>query len=186
MKRRLIVLVFSLTLLLTCCQKPAAPSPAGSAGAWRGVTSVAGRFTVELPGEPQEDTVQADMPAGKVDVHSWNVRTSASLLTVAWTEHPVFVQTPAKTREMLQTGKEGGLAKARARLVSEAALPPVVAGGDPGLEIIHQSSDGKIRGRHRSWFAGGRLYQLSAVSDATRPEPEEVGRFIASFRVEGM
>ena len=187
MKRRPFALALALTLLLTCCQKPAAPSPAASPDAWRGISSVAGRFSVELPGEPQEKTEQADTPTGKLGIHTWKVRTPAALLSVLWTEHPGPVtQTPAQTSKLLQACKQAAMAEVRSKLVSESALPPLVAGGDPGMEIIHQSTDGRIRGRHRMWFVGGKLYQVLAVSEGGRPEPGEIARFLDSFKVEGL
>jgi hypothetical protein len=64
------------------------PTVEASADGWQTVTSAEGRFTVEMPGEPQVDQSSMNTPQGDVTIHSWVVAENGPEYTLMYVDYP--------------------------------------------------------------------------------------------------
>jgi len=172
--------IFRILLLasLALASAPAAAEPPGvdAAPPWRTFAPDQGRFEVELPGEPTEETAKEITPVGPIRGRSWWVDRGPRAFGVELRELPrlaLALLTPKKIFD-----------QAMARMLEsdggrELAYMRMDMHGQPGREIVYQTGDG--RERARLLLVGRRLYIVKAAT----PDDEDgaVERFFRSFKV---
>src|SRR5439155_5773392 len=176
---------------------------------WRTVRSDVGRFSVELPGEPREQTDTNKDAGVEAALHTMSASVGdAGVFAVGWIDLPAAISTNRDALEAACTGALQGLLAREANAESELGLPRVdsrsvvlydggaatcaLAGkidrpwrlsdlwsSRPTLVYVQGTSF-----QARGMVVGGRLYLATAVTAPEHATHPDVERFFQSLHVD--
>ena len=169
MRAKALALVFVALLIVGCGEK-----------SWSEYASDDGRFSVLMPGSPDEQTQAISTPVGSIDLHIFMVEKPDIAYMVAYSDYPQVVVEKATTDEVLEGARNGALAKIQGRLLSEDVIS---YDEHSGREIEFTAMDGIGLGRAVILLADNRLYQVLAVGAKDSFPKNDVKRFIDSFEM---
>ena len=185
-----------LVLLLSCAsfgftqnaqpsRKQVSPTDAKTE-AWQEFESAEGRFAVRLPGTPTRKSSQADLPEGKIDMHSYRLGLSneSHQFDISYFDLPEDIKIEDMSL-VFNAARDDGLKAVKGKLLQEREDTSL---GYPGRFYKVQTPDGVMR--IRVIFVKQRLYNLALLT-VGRNEPEAVARrndetaakFLDSFRL---
>lgn len=164
-----------------------APPVAASENAWREFTSLEGRFTILMPGQPTKESRVVDTPIGQVGLEVFELRaeTGPYLITYMVT-YSDFPRLPDNPRAALINARDGTLKNAQGKLRCEKE---VTRDGYPGLEITIDAPSALIKST--LYAVKQRLYQVVILlppdrnlpTDTTRPCDALAVKFLGSFKI---
>ena len=154
------------------------PLPGGTtpSSTWARFSSEQGRFSVLMPGTPEEsnDTVQSDH--GPYTTHMFILRSQGNVFVVGWVDYdPSFkfnLQTELEAnRDNFVKGIKGTLVESRS----------VKIDGYQALEFTAETPTRVFRSR--VYMVGRRPYQIIVGSQKGTDDSENVNKFLDSFKV---
>jgi len=110
----------------------------------------------------------------------WVFQDGERAFMVGFTEYPEKVRTVVEDQELLDSARDGAVARVRGKLLIDE---PKQAGGAPGRRIELDAEEGQVRVRGEFYVVGRRLYQVFATVHPQEIESAEVLRFFESFRL---
>lgn len=145
---------------------------------WTSVAAEDGSFKAELPGKVERVSSSMETPAGPAPIEMWVFQDGERAYMVGFTEYPEKVRAVVEDRELLDSARDGAVARVRGKLLIDE---PKEAGGMPGRRIEFDAEQGQVRVRGEFYVAGRRLYQVFATVHPQDVESAEVQRFFESF-----
>ena len=157
-------------------------SGAGHADEWKTYSSKDGRFSVLMPGKPQEQTQEVKAPEGKLSVHL--------LFSALDRDRVIFVSysdVPAKAIEgkqdtFLDSTVKGNVNSLKGKLLSAKKIE-VGKGKRPGRDVLIDLPDKKQMYRSRIVLSGQRLFQVVALGSEEFVKGKDVGQYLDSFKI---
>lgn len=166
--------IFALALVLLTSSLPAFALQ--DAPAWEKFTSEPGRFSVMLPGKPEENKQSADSPNGPYTTTIFMLRAPGAIYIAGWVDYdPKF---NFGVQAELEANRDN-FVKALKAVVTETKQ--IKYGTHPGIEFTAEGETMFIRSR--VYVIGRRPYQLIAVvakGDRTSPD---IDKFLTSFSI---
>jgi hypothetical protein len=153
---------------------------AAQGSAWKEFHSVDGKFSVEMPGDPEESVVTVNIGSG--DRHSNTFTYSDEGLNqfmVAYSDRTSKEPRKSSNEELFDKVRKGILIATEGKLLSESS---VTLSGFPGREIVLERGDG-TRQTERFYLVNDRVYQVSADIRKRGLGTADVERFLNSFRL---
>lgn len=147
---------------------------------WTAVAPEDGSFRAELPGEVRRVRNSLDTPAGPAPIEMWVVEDGEHAFMVGFTEYPEKVRAVIDPSELLDSARDGAVARVRGRLLIDEKKQ---AGDLTGRRIEFDAEGGQVRVRGDLFVAGRRLYQAFATVEPQEIDSPEVLRFLDSFRI---
>jgi len=150
---------------------------------WKEFSSKQGKFSVLMPGEPQEQIDDKEFPGvGKGQVHLFSFSNDSGFYLVGYLDIPGLAgQTQAFCdgfgKGFLDSIGEGTAKGARGSVVKDT---DITIGNSPGKEILIQVPTGLATAR--AYFIKRRGYQLIAVPSGT-DGASNVKKFLDSFKL---
>jgi hypothetical protein len=145
-------------------------------GTWKAFTSKDGRFTVEFPGAPNEAAPQQVQTAvGPLETHLFTLELpNVAFYAIAYVDYPKDKVGDKSIDSMLESAKDGAVAKVQGTLVDEQKKD---FNGNKGLELKIEAKDLMLFGR--LMFVQNRLYQILVV--VPKPKSGEVPADVTHF-----
>lgn len=133
--------------------------------AWKEFDSEEGRFSVLVPGTPEEIVSELDTRVGHLPQFAYLLETATALFLITYADLPYSQPgDPAQQSRMLDAGRDRMLTRDKnLKLVSEMNISPA---GINGREWI--TEDQTTLSRSRAFLVNGRLYMLSFSMEKNR------------------
>lgn len=147
---------------------------------WTQVDPGDGSFRAELPGTPRHVSNRLETPVGVAPVEMWVVEDGDRAFMVGFTEYPEQLRVVVEERELLDSARDGAVARVRGKLLIDE---PKEMNGVSGRRIEFDAEGGEVRVRGDLFVDGRRLYQAFATVSPTEVGAPEVARFLDSFRL---
>jgi hypothetical protein len=125
---------------------------------WKEFISEEGRFSILLPGTPEEVVRETDFPSGKTQGHYFNLRTYADF-GFSYAQFPGTMETPELAKRFLDGSRARSIA-GKGKLLEDQEIS---VDGHPGFFIKAEVTGGYIY-RHKMFIVGSRSYQIVFVS----------------------
>jgi hypothetical protein len=159
------------------------PEPTSSANGWQDYNSAAGKFTVEVPSKPQEQSQEQKTNVGTIQLNMVIAEASDSGYFIGYADFPNKIANPADVQKGLGDSVKGSVANLKGVIKSEKEY---MLGDVPCRDFEAsgkvQTTDVSMKGRF--CLAGNRLYQVFALGAADKIAAADVDRFIKSFKIE--
>jgi len=159
------------------------PEPTTSANGWQDYKSSAGKFTVEVPSKPQEQSQEQKTNVGTIQLNMVIAEASDSGYFIGYADFPNKIANPADVQKGLGDSVKGSVANLKGVIKSEKEY---MLGDVPCRDFEAsgkvQTTDVSMKGRF--CLAGNRLYQVFALGAADKIAAADVDRFIKSFKIE--
>ena len=138
---------------------------------WKEVYSSKGKFTINMPGTPQEETEKD----GSVS-SSYTLKSDSEYYQVGYFDFSGFGEpTPAQVNELLELAPSKYLESSGVKL---SGIRNITLAGNPGKEFDF-GINAQLAGKGRVYFSKNRLYLLVVVT----PEQANAANFFNSFRL---
>jgi len=149
------------------------PSTLIAQSSWKKVSSSVGKFTVNMPGTPQEETGKDKN--GSVS-SSYTLKSDSEYYQVGYFDFSGFGEpTPAQVNELLELAPSKYLESSGVKL---SGIRNITLAGNPGKEFDF-GINAQLAGKGRVYFSKNRLYLLVVVT----PEQANAANFFNSFRL---
>jgi hypothetical protein len=159
------------------------PEPTTSANGWQDYKSSAGKFTVEVPSKPQEQSQEQKTNVGTIKLNMVIAEASDSGYFIGYADFPNKIANPADVQKGLGDSVKGSVANLKGVIKSEREY---MLGDVPCRDFEAsgkvQTTDVSMKGRF--CLVGNRLYQVFALGAADKIAAADVDRFIKSFKIE--
>ena len=149
----------------------------GEAG-WREFRSVEGRFAIQLPGVPSEQSQNIITEFGPIEAHVFLVDRAEVGYLVSYADYPTDLVTSSGAQVVLGGISIGVIADTGGNLVSQTDINIY---GYAGTELLINSPDGASRLWMRIFLVESRIYQISLVAELGSDIAEDAERFFESF-----
>ncbi|PZV19039.1 MAG: hypothetical protein DCF20_03100 [Pseudanabaena sp.] len=163
--------------------KTSEKSETTSANSWQDYKSSTGKFSVQLPSKPQEQSQEQKTNVGTIKLNMVIAEASESGFFVGYADFPNKIANPADVQKGLGESVKGSVANLKGVIKSEKEY---MLGDVPCRDFEAtgkvQTTDVSMRGRF--CLAGNRLYQVFALGAADKIAAADVDRFIKSFKIE--
>ncbi len=184
--RRSLTPLMTIVLVLSGYQLVRAvpvPSPVVVAqSVWRSFQDPGGKFTVLMPGQPQQRKQTQQTRLGNLEINTFAVeQPGLSAHLVTYTDFPVeFIRT-ADPNKLLDNGRDEVVRRVQGRLLSESQ---VSLNGAPGREL-KLKAPGELIIHSRIYLVEQRLYQLIVVTPESKATnlSGSIRGFFQSFRL---
>ena len=151
--------------------------------AWQDYKSSTGKFSVQLPSKPQEQSQDQKTDVGTIKLNMVIAEANESGYFVGYADFPNKIADPAAIQKGLADSVKGSVANLKGEIKSEKEY---LLGDIPcrDFEAIGkvQTTDVSMKGRF--CLADNRLYQVFALGAADKIAASDVDRFITSFKIE--
>ena len=150
---------------------------------WQDYKSSAGKFSVQLPSKPQEQSQDQTTDVGTIKLNMVIAESNDSGYFVGYADFPNKVSNPADIQKGLADSVKGSVANLKGEIKSEKEF---LLGDVPCRDFEAggkvQATDVSMKGRF--CLAGNRLYQVFALGAKDKIAIADVDRFITSFKIE--
>lgn len=154
-----------------------------NAAGWQDYKSSAGKFSVQLPSKPQEQSQDQTTDVGTIKLNMVIAESNDSGYFVGYADFPNKVSNPADIQKGLADSVKGSVANLKGEIKSEKEF---LLGDVPCRDFEAggkvQATDVSMKGRF--CLAGNRLYQVFALGAKDKIAIADVDRFITSFKIE--
>ena len=151
---------------------------------WRDFSSAQGRYSIIMPGAPDDQTLTIDTTAGPIDKHLALFENRSGAFVVIYADYPASLARQADPQQLLDDERDNAIAATKGALFNERRL---ALDGHPGREIkIDIPGDGALPAgvmTVRYYLVGDRLYEITVVTPKTRPAPDITQKFLDSFQL---
>jgi hypothetical protein len=139
--------------------------------------SVEGRFTVQMPGTPSEQTMRVAGTITKI----YTIDTPEAAYAVAYADLPVYIGDPTRQQKGLDGARDGMLRNVGGQLTSET--PIFLSGKYPGRELRANLPARKAKLLARIYLVDRRLYQIMVIGFPAAVRSPESSQFVTSLHV---
>ncbi|GBO52702.1 hypothetical protein APA_371 [Pseudanabaena sp. lw0831] len=150
---------------------------------WQDYKSSAGKFTVQVPSKPQEQSQEQKTNVGTIKLNMVIAEASESGYFVGYADFPNKIANPADIQKGLGDSVKGSVGNLKGVIKSEKEY---LLGDVPCRDFEAsgkvQTTDVSMKGRF--CLAGNRLYQVFALGAADKIAAADADRFIKSFKIE--
>ena len=154
-----------------------------NAAGWQDYKSSAGKFSVQLPSKPQEQSQDQTTDVGTIKLNMVIAESNDSGYFVGYADFPNKISNPADIQKGLADSVKGSVANLKGEIKSEKEF---LLGDVPCRDFEAggkvQATDVSMKGRF--CLAGNRLYQVFALGAKDKIAIADVDRFITSFKIE--
>lgn len=151
--------------------------------AWQDYKSSAGKFSVQVPSKPQEQSQDQKTDVGTIKLNMVIAEANESGYFVGYADFPNKIADPAAVQKGLADSVKGSVANLKGEIKSEKEY---LLGDIPCRDFEAsgkvQTTDVSMKGRF--CLADNRLYQVFALGAADKIAASDVDRFITSFKIE--
>ncbi len=161
---------------------PGIPPSAIAQSVWRSFQDPAGKFTVLMPGQPQQRRQQQQTRLGTLEVYTFAVeQPGLSAHLVTYTDFPPEFIQAADPNKLLDNGRDEVIRQVQGRLLSEGRI---TLNGSPGRELKLRAP-GDLIIHSRIYLVDQRLYQLIVVTPESKAPSlsGSIRGFFQSFRL---
>lgn len=157
--------------------------PAPNADAWQDYKSATGKFSVQLPSKPQEQSQDQTTDVGTIKLNMVIAEASDSGYFVGYADFPNEITNLADIQKGLAESVKGSVANLKGEVKSEKeSLLGDIPCRDFEAAGKVQATDVLMKGRF--CLDGKRLYQVFTLGSADKIVAADVDRFITSFKVD--
>ncbi|WP_434687132.1 hypothetical protein [Pseudanabaena minima] len=154
-----------------------------STNAWQDYKSSAGKFSIQLPSKPQEQSQDQKTDVGTIKLNMVIAEANDSGYFVGYADFPNKIANPADIQKGLADSVKGSVSNLKGEIKSEKEY---LLGDIPCRDFEAsgkvQTTDVSMKGRF--CLADNRLYQVFALGAADKIAASDVDRFITSFKIE--
>ncbi|MBD2177725.1 hypothetical protein H6F42_12455 [Pseudanabaena sp. FACHB-1998] len=157
-------------------------SPANAAG-WQDYKSGAGKFSIQVPSKPQEQSQDQKTDVGNIKLNMVIAESNDSGYFVGYADFPSKIANPADVQKGLADSVRGSVSNLKGEIKSEkeSSLGDVPCRDFEASGKV-QSTDVLMKGRF--CLADNRLYQVFALGAKDKLAIADVDRFITSFKID--
>jgi len=171
--------VKNIIVICTCLAAAVlvAAEPATKAGRF---ASKAGRFTIEMPGEPKEQINKIDTALGPIDLHLFVFSPDPNIVYIAsYADYPEDVIKKSDSEKMLNGARDGAVKNINGKLDREKKI---TIDKHPGRDISIVAD--QAMARVRMYLVDARLYQVILVSTSKESvTSKDAEKFLDSFKL---
>jgi hypothetical protein len=144
--------------------------------------SVQGRFTVRVPGVPEEQAQTAKPGDTSPVTHTFILGDEAAAYIMTYTDFSAEQVSKAKPSAIITSARDGGINNVKGHLVSES---DITVNGFPGRDVIASVPLGDKQGsaRFRIVLAKTRLYVVLYVGPAGTESSAQINDYLKSFQI---
>jgi hypothetical protein len=150
---------------------------------WQDYKSTAGKFSVQVPSKPQEQSQDQKTDVGTIKLNMVISEANDSGYFVGYADFPNKITNPAEIQKGLADSVKGSVANLKGEIKSQKEY---MLGGVPCRDFEAggkvQNTDVSMKGRF--CLADNRLYQVFALGAKDKFSTADVDRFIASFKID--
>ncbi len=150
---------------------------------WQDYKSSAGKFSVEVPSKPQEQSQDQKTDVGTIKLNMIIAESNDSGYFVGYADFPNKIDNPAAIQKGLTDSVKGSVANLKGEITSEKES---LLGDIPCRDFEAggkvQATDVLMKGRF--CLADNRLYQVFALGAKDKIAIADVDRFIGSFKID--
>jgi hypothetical protein len=159
------------------------PKSTANAAGWQDYKSSAGKFSIQVPSKPQEQSQDQQTDVGNIKLNMVIAEANDSGYFVGYADFPNKIANPADIQKGLGDSVKGSVANLKGEIKSEKEY---LLGDIPCRDFEAggkvQTTDVSMKGRF--CLADNRLYQVFALGAKDKISDTDVDRFINSFKVE--
>jgi hypothetical protein len=149
-----------------------------SADNWQSYTIENGNFTIEFPGEPNEQTKKVATEFGNLDMNILVYSDKDLSYTVTYTDYPSSVLSTVNIDTFLINARKGAVKNTNGILLQDMIINYETY---PGREVRIAIMKGQAVIRIKYFLVGNRLYQVLAALPPAEEHTETTKRFFDSF-----
>ncbi len=133
-------------------------------------------FNIRMPGTPQSQFQDVQIPGGKVSTGAWTTQTAEGVIySVSFADYPEPVAKARPAKDFLDEGEAGLANQLRGTVRSKR---DVALDGNPGREFTVSSENGEVKARN--YMVGRRLYTLLVLYNPSIGAPD-ADKFLGSL-----
>jgi hypothetical protein len=151
---------------------------------WQEFRSEDGRYSVLMPGKPEEETISMETDAGAVEA------TYARMEVDGVTYMVMYLDPPA---ESLQLGPDeyfrqyidGAVQNIESNSgvdIQDPTISEITLDGNPGREFVISVSAENLLSRHRTYLVDTRQYLIQATGPVEKVSSDETARYLDSLK----
>lgn len=142
-------------------------------------TSVDGKFKVDFPGTPTEESKDIATEVGNIEMKSFTYEKSATeVFMIAYSDYPSEMVKQSDPDALLKGAKEGALSNMGATMESEEKI---TLDGNPGY--LFKAVADTYYMVYKIFLKDNRLYQILMMRDGSYPTQEAIDSYIGSFEL---
>lgn len=151
---------------------------------WKDFKSEAGKFSVQLPGVPEEKTQPVNVAKlGNVNMFTYTLEQSDGAYMAAYNDYPAGLFAQVSTDKVLDGARDGAVGNMQGgKLISEQKI---AIGNYPGRDIVAEGAQGNMTFvvKARVYLVNYRLYQVMAIMPKDKSSSIDAAKFLDSFKL---
>ncbi|WP_271252653.1 PsbP-related protein [Pseudanabaena sp. Chao 1811] len=161
----------------------ASDKPTTNSEGWQDYKSAAGKFSIQLPSKPQEQSQDQKTDVGTIKLNMVIAEANDSGYFVGYADFPNKIANPADVQKGLSDSVKGSVGNLKGEIKSEKES---TLGDIPcrDFEAIGKVKTTDVSMKGRFCLADNRLYQVFALGAKDKLAATDVDRFITSFKIE--
>lgn len=161
----------------------ATDKPTTNSEGWQDYKSAAGKFSIQLPSKPQEQSQDQTTDVGTIKLNMVIAEANDSGYFVGYADFPNKIANPADVQKGLADSVKGSVGNLKGEIKSEkeSSLGDVPCRDFEATGKV-KTTDVSMKGRF--CLADNRLYQVFALGAKDKLATTDVDRFITSFKLE--
>jgi hypothetical protein len=153
-------------------------SQPASAQSWTEFHSKEGAFSILMPSKPARQNNPTSTPIGTIDIVMFTASTDSAFYAVTYSDFPSAPSDDDEANRRLDSGRDGGVAQAKGKLISETRI---TLDGFLGREIKAKVEGGYLLARVYS--VKQRVYQIIMAGSEAEIASQHAIRFFNSFKL---
>jgi len=146
---------------------------------WKKFTSKKGRFTVLIPGTPEQKALPAESDFGKGVLHMNQAEAGGTMYGANYSDFPAKIK-KMPIKQLLDSSRDGAIANLKGKLAGEKDIK---LGKYFGREVQIEVSGGKRLFWARVFLVEQRLYQVVIFGTKKAATSKQADRFLGSFKL---
>lgn len=151
---------------------------------WKAFSSTKGKFSVLMPGDPQEQHQVVNTAVGPIDLYMYAVDSGSIAYIVGYSDYPEDFIKNSEPKKLLDGARDGAIRNIKGTLVAERNI---TIEAHPGREFafdVPKQSGIPYNGTGRShmFLVGNRLYQCMVIGKKDS-RIEDIEKFVNSFKL---
>jgi hypothetical protein len=161
----------------------ATDKPTTNSEGWQDYKSAAGKFSIQLPSKPQEQSQDQKTDVGTIKLNMVIAEANDSGYFVGYADFPNKIANPADVQKGLSDSVKGSVGNLKGEIKSEkeSTLGDIPCRDFEATGKV-KTTDVSMKGRF--CLADNRLYQVFALGAKDKLATTDVDRFITSFKIE--